>query len=383
MKRNLLFFVDYYLPGYKAGGPVTSIANLVDFLGEEANINIVTRNHDQGDNIPYRNLKSQKSVSIGKATVKYLSKKHYSFRHFLTTIHRCNPSIIYLNSAFSWHFSIKILLLKKLGLLSDVQLVMAPRGELSLAALKLKRVKKKIFLAVAKLFNLYNNVKFQAASLQEAGDIQKVFGSKVPIFIAKDLSRLPTYQTFTAEKRNGLKIVFFSRISPMKNLSYVIDCLSYFQSENDLISLDVYGPKEDKTYWNKCISVAKHLPDNIKINYFGELHPSEVHKTLKQYDLFFLPTLGENYGHVIYEALAAGCPILISDQTPWRDLEKLNVGWDVNLTHKKYFIEIINKLIPMEEKDFSKYRQSCLVYAKKIASDTKNLEANRRLFLQE
>lgn len=33
----------------------------------------------------------------------------------------------------------------------------------------------------------------------------------------------------------------------------------------------------------------------------------EVVETFSQYDVFLFPTKGENYGHVIFEALAGGC----------------------------------------------------------------------------
>ena len=35
LKKTILCFVDHYLPGYKAGGPIQSIVNLVENLGDE------------------------------------------------------------------------------------------------------------------------------------------------------------------------------------------------------------------------------------------------------------------------------------------------------------------------------------------------------------
>ena len=34
-KLNILIFADYYLPGFKAGGPIKTLSNLVDQLGDE------------------------------------------------------------------------------------------------------------------------------------------------------------------------------------------------------------------------------------------------------------------------------------------------------------------------------------------------------------
>ena len=43
-RPKVLVFIDWYLPGYKAGGPVRSLANLVDHLRGRVDFHIVTRN---------------------------------------------------------------------------------------------------------------------------------------------------------------------------------------------------------------------------------------------------------------------------------------------------------------------------------------------------
>ncbi|MBI9061941.1 MAG: hypothetical protein JEZ14_08115 [Marinilabiliaceae bacterium] len=45
-KKKILIFIDWFLPGYKAGGPVRSMANMVEYLMEEYDFFIVTRNTD-------------------------------------------------------------------------------------------------------------------------------------------------------------------------------------------------------------------------------------------------------------------------------------------------------------------------------------------------
>jgi glycosyltransferase involved in cell wall biosynthesis len=61
----------------------------------------------------------------------------------------------------------------------------------------------------------------------------------------------------------------------------------------------------------------------VQVKYRGELAPSEVRATFSNYDAFILPTLGENFGHVIAESLSASCPVVCSDKTTWtRVLER-------------------------------------------------------------
>ncbi len=100
----------------------------------------------------------------------------------------------------------------------------------------------------------------------------------------------------------------------MKNLDGLLEML---RGVHALVNLDIFGPIEDEDYWRKCEKIVSALPDNIKVKYRGSITPDEVSSTFARYDLFIFPTQGENFGHVIFEALRAGTPVLLSDRTPW------------------------------------------------------------------
>ena len=65
-KKTILCFVNYYIPGYKAGGPIRSIANIVETFGDKFDIKIICANHDDLDIKPYKNIK----VIVGIQLVK-------------------------------------------------------------------------------------------------------------------------------------------------------------------------------------------------------------------------------------------------------------------------------------------------------------------------
>jgi glycosyltransferase involved in cell wall biosynthesis len=136
--------------------------------------------------------------------------------------------------------------------------------------------------------------------------------------LAEDPVRLEADAPAPAEQRPNrdgtLRIVFISRISPMKNLDGLLRLLATLSRP---IRLDIYGPIEDRTYWASCEALIAKLPPHIRVSWKGELEPDAVSTVFGTYDLFAFPTLGENFGHVIFEALRAGTPVLISDQTPW------------------------------------------------------------------
>ena len=66
--------MDYYLPGYQAGGPIRTIANLADHLGDEFDIRIVTRDRDILGTHPYPGVNVDSWNKVGKAQVMYASR---------------------------------------------------------------------------------------------------------------------------------------------------------------------------------------------------------------------------------------------------------------------------------------------------------------------
>src|SRR3546814_5970605 len=89
---------------------------------------------------------------------------------------------------------------------------------------------------------------------------------------------------------------------------------------------DTHFPDTTRVRSQRCEAAITALPSHVVAVYGGSIEPSDVVPALSRHDIFFLPTFGENYGHVIAEALEAGLRLLISDQTPWRGLAEAGVG---------------------------------------------------------
>ena len=129
-----------------------------------------------------------------------------------------------------------------------------------------------------------------------------------------------------------------------------------------------------------CETVIAGLPSHIRVLHRGPLRSDDVVKTLEKYDVFFLPTKGENYGHAIAEALCAGLPILIANTTPWRDLQNLGIGWDLPLNNPGAFSAVLDELAAMPAGELQKMRQRVLTWAKNKFVQPDAIEANIALF---
>jgi glycosyltransferase involved in cell wall biosynthesis len=382
-KPVILTFNKYYLPGYRAGGPIRTLSNMVDRLGNELDFRIVTLDRDAGSNQSYSNILHGKWNTVGHAQVLYSSPQSVSITRLIRLFNEVSPDVVYLNSFFDNSFTQRILWARRLGLLGKVSVVLAPRGEFSRGALGLKWVKKKIYLHFAKATRLYFNLIWHASSKHEQEDLLHAldFVCSKHVRVAMNLAPLEERQLIEYKVRSKgepLRVCFLSRISPMKNLDFALKALAQVRLP---IVFTIYGPKEVASYWAECESLIASCPPNITVIYEGEIHPHAVKQTLAQHDLFFFPTRGENYGHVIHEALAAGLPVLISDQTPWNNVETEGVGWAFSLNSLRPFSEKIEAIARWSKEEHKMIKNRTIVYAANKTTDPDVLMKNRILFM--
>ena len=371
---TVLSFSGYYLPGYKGGGPIKTIKNLLEQTGEEVSFQLITSDRDLGDTSPYTSVQCGAWNTLGNAEVFYAQPGLLGYKQITKILFAKNYDIVYLNSFFSPRFSFLPLLIAKL---LRQKVVLGPRGEFSEGALSLKSGKKQFFIKLYKLLRLHKGVVFQASSEYEAEDIRRALGSKVDIQIAEDIGAQEFAEVLPTRASESLKVVFISRISPMKNLLAALEMLRSVQQP---VLYHIYGPIEDLEYWAKCEAVISALPSHVQVEHKGELTPDEVVPTLAAYDLFFMPTKGENYGHVIAEALCAGLPILIADTTPWRNLQEQGIGWDLPLNDPNAFSTAIDQLALMPAEQHVQMRETVLAWAKNKFSQRDAIEANIAMF---
>lgn len=317
-KPKILCLTDYYLPGFKGGGPIRTLANMCEVLSNDVEFSIFTRDRDLGSDRPYPDVRRDEWVSFNSGRLFYAAPDMFSAKGLRASISGQSFDILYLNSFFSYRASISIYLdwRRHAG---AANVLIAPRGEFSPGALAIKPLKKRAFLLLSRALGLYRDVHWHASTTEEATDILRQFPYAAGrIHIAADPVAIggPTAcENFPAKAEGDLKIAFISRISPKKNLDGLLQIL---QGVDRKVELSVFGPIEDAAYWRKCQALMETLPENIRVTHCGTLKPDEVPVAFAVHDVFAFPTHGENFGHVIFEALRAGTPALVSDRTPWK-----------------------------------------------------------------
>jgi glycosyltransferase involved in cell wall biosynthesis len=379
---KVLVFIDWFLPGDKAGGPVRSCANLIDHLNSEIEFYVVTRDTDYTSDIPYPNIQSNSwIIHASGAKVYYISNDKLNKDTILGLLKDTPFDHVYLNGMWSQPFTVWPLELIQ-SLDRKIPVTLAVRGMLAPSALKIKGWKKRAFLVYAKWKSLYSKVTFHATNEKEAGEVRTVFGAGALVKIAANLPRSQTKHQSDAGRASKnpdcLSVVSVARIAPEKNTLGAIRMLRGVKCTTEV---NFWGTVYDEKYFAACKEEVRTLPNNVKVKFCGPAAAESVESILRKSDVLLLPTQGENFGHIILESLQCGTPVLISDQTPWRNLASHLAGWDLPLSNEPSFTHQLNTLGAMHDSDFQKWVSGATKLAESYVEDSHILKANRNLFL--
>jgi len=355
--KKIAIFTSNYLPDIKAGGPVRSIENLVNAIGSDFIIHIITL-----DSLMISTNKSTIYIKeVGKSKVYYLKNNIDKYAKILTIVLNGNYDFIYINSFFDLTFSLYPLLISKL-IRKQPKVIIAPRGQFSNSAITYKKMKKCVFLKLTKSINIYDNCIWHFTSDYEKIDVMKKIRVKES-YIIPNINKDINANIIDKDKRPGeLTIICVGRVSYMKNYPYLFECLKYIKKAK--IKIKIIGNIENKKIYRECKEIASNL-DDISVQWYGLCDEYFIENEINKSHLFVSPTLGENFGHSIYEAISLGCPVLISDNTPIKDLEQYNAGYVVPLGDKERFIDIINMFVDINNKEYNNICNSVIDYYNK------------------
>lgn len=369
---KVLLIANGFLPAKRYGGPPVSMNNFCSLM-DGYDCYIVTTDRDIGDSEPYSGIHEGWN-DRGNCKVRYVEYKHHNAKTFGAAMDEIQPDWIFVQSLFQSCTLPSLWEAKK----RNIKVLLAPRGELCKGAFR-KKYKKLPYIAAIRALNLLKHARFLSTSDEETEGILSYLCNE-PSRV-KQVANVPSIPAVPcrAHRSGGeeTKFVFLSRIHPKKNLLYAIRCL---QKVKGRITFDIYGPKEDPAYWSQCEKEIGRLPETVRVNYCGEVDHENVHKIYSQYDGLLFPTLSENYGHAIVEALIAGCPVVLSDQTPWVDVAEYQAGWAIPLDDEEGFVSAMQTLAD-EKTDV--YSAGAICYAAEKLNLQELREKYRQIFEEE
>jgi glycosyltransferase involved in cell wall biosynthesis len=341
---RIMIFVKGYSPAKNFGGPPISVENIVNLLSDKFQFFIVTSNYDRETGSAIKEIPLG-WVDHNNARVIYLSKDKEKYHVFRKLIEEVEPNLLYVNTFFDY---LTILPLLELGKRLCVPVLIGVRGQLCKNALKMGLIKKKIYILIFRFYFRKCKFIFHATSEEEISQLESELKVDPRMILSAD--NIPTLSKEAIVSRikmaGQIKIVYISRIHRKKNIIFSLELIKKLKGR---VVFDLYGNINDLDYMNEINNFISTLPSNIVAKYKGVVDHDSVHETFMKYDVFLFPTLTENYGHAIAESILSFTPVITSDQTPWADMIKYNVGWAISLNNQQEYIDVLQMIIDMDD----------------------------------
>ncbi len=369
MKKILLISTEFFPPAYRAGGPVNSVKNFVNVLKSKYEVYIITSAKDLNQKSNMELIKINNWIKKNDINIIYVDSTLKVFFNILKILLKYKVHFCYASSFFNVKFSLIIIFLASIFF---VPVMIAPKGELFQGALSSKKFKKSFYIFLFKIFNYFKSVKWHATSIYEKKQIKNFFSlSERNIVICSNIVqiKIKKYIINKTKIKNKLKIIIPCRITPVKNIFRTI--LSLRDLRGDVV-VHIFGEVDDLTYWQKCKNEILSLPKNIDVKYKGTIRSKKLFEIYPNYDVFLMPSLSENFGYSIFEALSFRLPVIIGQNNPWIGMEKIKIGFNVDPKNVKNISEKVQYYINLNENEFKIIRQNCKLY---IESYIKNVNS--------
>jgi glycosyltransferase involved in cell wall biosynthesis len=370
--KKIFITIPWFVPAFRAGGPVQSVANLVKEFQQGVEYFVFTSDTDL-NGAELEGIETNQWVRYNDHTHVWYAGPEKISDTLVKQVEVVKPDIIFIIGLFSWHFNMVPMMFCK-----GTRKILSTRGMLHPGGLSQKKWKKKIYLQLFKLLEYHYKVDFHATDEEEADYIRKYFEESTRVFVAGNFPNKMGLLPLADKEPGKLNLISIGIISPMKNILLVLQGL---EKVTGCVQYDIYGPVKDEEYWDMCKAQIKILPENIQVTYHKEIDPVRVKEVLGKAHVFILPSKSENFGHAIYEALSAGRPVITSHYTPWNDLRESKAGVNVSTDFTIELSEAIHFFVGMDFGEMEEWSKGACEYAGRKVDLEEIQEGYREMFL--
>ena len=325
-----------FYPAVFYGGPISATWDLSNKLAEKGyEIYVSTTNangNQQLNECKNQFIQKSKNVWVKYYHEQLINKLSFSFIFGIWTDIK-KSDIVYIEYLF--HYTVLFSLLFSIA--QKKKIVICPRGSFSKYTFsnKFSAFKKIWFFVFINPFQ--NKIKWQASSYLEKYDIKRFFpnayvkevndGIDFSSFQDADvLSKTDLVLKYTNQEFREIDSVFFSmgRLHKIKRFDVLIDAFSIFVKEHPTAKLLVAG--EDDGVRLRLEEQIRSLGLIDVVFLIGSVNHKQKKELLTNATAFALASEFESFGIVVAEAFSCGCPVVVSNKTPWKDIEKNKCG---------------------------------------------------------
>jgi glycosyltransferase involved in cell wall biosynthesis len=305
---KILHILPYFASIY--GGPVQAVRDIARMQAEcGIDVEIATTTADgRGE------LAAETCVRLGAGTVPVRFFERSFPRGWFRSapmhdwLKRCVSGFngVHLHVPFTYPMHCAVRVARHTG----VPYAITPHGVLDPWSLAHKRWKKAPYLALierahltgARLIHVTSTL--EAQGLRQLGMVDKV--RRIPL-----AATVPLLMARNAGPRPGLHLLFLSRLHPIKDLRTLLYACARLNRPE--IRLTVAG-EGDPRYTASLRETVRELGLSAAVEFTGHLDDPAKQQAWQAHDVFVLPSLHENFSLATIEAMAAGMPVIVTDQ---------------------------------------------------------------------
>lgn len=349
-----------------SGGVPSSVIQLASQLAEMPSVSVLLFSQS--------NSKNSELVESSSELLKYevIENKENStalfYQKMQKNILEYRPNIIHIHGL--WLASVHCAY--KLAKKYNIPIVSQPHGMLMQAAMESKRFKKSLALFLYQKRDLKSARRIIASSDLEYESLKRYgLGKKVVVIsngVEKRHHSLDEAKLVNIHKNSNperiRRVLFLSRIDKIKGLNNLIRAWSRVAADGWILTIAGPGDQKGK-YLEEILTLIRELGIENRTEYIGEIYGQAKDSLFNVSDLFVLPTLSENFGIVVAEALSYGIPVITTKAAPWSDLELLKCGWWIDAGIDP-LISALNHAISLSDHERSEMGLNGVIYSKKF-----------------
>ena len=217
---------------------------------------------------------------------------------------------------------------------------MTVHGALEEWTLRLKPFRKMIYMKLVQDRILNSADALHAITSSEAARIAEL-GYKTPVFTAPNGVSVDLLDDFCCTDTSGFLarhpelmgkriILFMGRLHPIKGTEILASSFATIAEDFRDTMLLFAGPDEDGTRARIESTLRRHGVLDRAV-FTGILTDDDWYAAFRCADLFVLPSYSEGFSIAILESLAAGLPVVISDQCNFPEVAENEAGFVVQL----------------------------------------------------
>ena len=204
--------------------------------------------------------------------------------------------------------------------------ILSARGMLTIWTFNHKPVRKRLAWWTYQRRSVNRASALHATAEAEAEGFRSL-GLRPPVRIIPNGISLPPWDEVETARKTGpadRTCLYMSRLNPTKGIPLLLEAWARLRPEG--WRLHIAGPDENG-YKADLDNVVKRLGLGPEVRFLGAVEGGDKLAELARADVLVLPTYTENFGIVVAEALAHGCPVVTTHGAPWRILETESCGW--------------------------------------------------------